>query len=309
MKRLLLLITLLLPIWTTAWAQETSPAEFQRRYSSLVARVGPGGLGVETLLDKWEAAYPGDVQQMLARFSFCLTRSRSVKVIQLDRDRYLGKEPILPLKDSTGKKCNFFEDYDYDEDLYAAANLYIDTAIQAQPYRLDYRMAKIDAMLAFEKDMPEMTLVQLKALADKNYKEKPVWEHESLENVTQEQFKALMQDYCVALFRLGSDASAQAFKDFSLHMLGYCKNDPLFLDNLGSYYLVKRDYKQALKYFDQVLKKHPGDMTALKNCLLLARSKKDVKMEKKYLALMAKNGATETDRQSAQMRLNAFQGR
>ena len=68
----------------------------------------------------------------------------------------------------------------------------------------------------------------------------------------------------------------------------------------------KKDYKKSQKYFDQVLKKHPGDMTALKNCILMARTRKDVKMEKKYLALMAAHGETETDRASAQARLSAY---
>ena len=69
---------------------------------------------------------------------------------------------------------------------------------------------------------------------------------------------------------------------------------------------MKKDYKNARKHFDQVLKKHPGDMTALKNCLLLARSSKDVKLEKKYLAMMAQHGETETDRESARIRLEAY---
>ena len=47
-------------------------------------------------------------------------------------------------------------------------------------------------------------------------------------------------------------------------------------------------------------------MTALKNGILLSRTKKDVKLEKKYLEMMALNGATETDRASAQARLDAY---
>lgn len=305
MKRILLIISLLAAVFAAS-AQEITRAEYLRKYTNLVNRVGPGGLGVETLLDKWEAEWPDDPQQMLARFSFCITRARSTQIVQLDKDRYLGRDPIIPMKDSTGRKCNYFEDYEFDEDLYAQANLCINKAIEARPFRLDYRMAKIDAMLAFEKEQPEMTLVELKALADKNAKERPVWEYEGLDRVSEDQFKAFMQDYCVALFRLGSDASAEAFRDLSAHLLTYYKNEPLFLNNLGSYYLVKNDYKQAQKYFDMVLKKHPDDMSALKNSLLMARAKKDPKLEKKYLALMAQHGATETDRASAQMRLDAF---
>ena len=55
-----------------------------------------------------------------------------------------------------------------------------------------------------------------------------------------------------------------------------------------------------------MLKKHPEDMTALRNCILMARTQKDVKLEKKYLALMARYGETETDRKSAQDRLEAY---
>ena len=78
------------------------------------------------------------------------------------------------------------------------------------------------------------------------------------------------------------------------------------MNNLAGYYLVKKDIKKAQKYIDQVLKKHPDDMTALKNGMLLSRTKKDTKLEKKYLELMAANGETETDRASAKARLEAL---
>ena len=268
--------------------------------------MGPSGVGVETLLDKWEAAWPDDVQQMLARFSFCFNRSQNATIIQQDKERYLGREPLFPLTDSLGRRSYYFEDYTYDDDLFAQANLAIDRAIAARPHRLDYRMYKIDAMLAYEKGEPDMSLQQLKALADKEFKDHTPWEYEGMPGVDREQFKAFMQDYCVTLFRLGTETSAQAFKSFSEYLLGYCKDEPLYLDNLGSYYLVKKDYKKAQKYFDQVLRKHPGDMTALSNGILMARARKEVKLEKKYLALMAKHGETEQDRNSAQVRLDAY---
>ena len=279
MKRLLLLTLALLPLCALA---QTPQEDYLRRYNNLVERVGPDGLGVETLIDKWEADCPDDIQPLLARFSFCFARSQSSHVIQLDRDRYLGQEPVLPLKDSLGRRCNWFQDYDYDDELYAAANLAIDKAIAMEPLRLNLRFLKINAMMAYEKEQPEMTLIELKNLADKHFKTHPAWEYEGLGSVDDEQFKAFMQDYCVTIFRLGSDSSAQAFKSLSEHLLRYCKDEPMYVDNLGSYYLVKRDYKKALKYYEQVLKKHPDDATALQNGLLLARAKKDAKLEKKF---------------------------
>lgn len=306
MKRFLVIL-LSLSLLVPAQGQETySKEEFLRRYNNLTERVGVGGVGVETLLNKWEEAWPDDVNQYLARFSFCFTRCQSSKVIPLDRERYLGNPPLIPMTDSLGKKVNFFEVYEYDDELFARANSAITQAIAAQENRLDWHFLKINALMAYEKEEPEMTLQELKALADYNFKRKPDWEHEQMGKVSPGQFNALMQDYCAALFRIGSEKSNEAFRALSEHMLGYCKDEPMFLDNLGSYYLIKKDYKKAQKYFDQVLKKHPSDMTALKNCILMARSRKDVKMEKKYLTLMARHGETETDRRSAQTRLDAY---
>ena len=289
MKRILIIMTAaLLPLF--ALAQETlSQEEFLRRYSNLAERVGPAGLGVETLLNKWEATWPEDPQLYLARFRFCYARCQSSRVEELPVDKYLGEAPLLPITDSLGKKHNYFEVTDFDDDLFAQANTAIGQAINLKPWHLDYRMAKIDALMAYEKDKPEMTLQELKALADKHYKEHPVWEYEAMEGgVTEEQFRAFMQDYCVAIFRLGSDTSAEAFKSLSEHLLTYCKDEPLYVNNLGSYYLVKKDYKKARKYYEQVLKKHPDDLMALQNMVLMARVSKDDKLKKKYQPLLAK---------------------
>ena len=306
MKRFFTVLTCVVIALPMIAQESISKEDYLRRYNNLTGRVGPAGVGVETLLDKWEEAWPDDINQMLGRFSFCFSRCRQEKLVQMDRDRYLGQPPLIPMTDSLGNKVNYFEVFEYDDDLFAAANSAISKAIAARENRLDWRFYKIDAMMAYEKEKPEMTLQELKALIDYNFKRKPDWEHEALGTVNQEQFKALMQDYCAALFRIGTDTSAEAFKSLSEHLLTYCKDEPLYMDNLGSYYLVKKDYKKARKYFDQVLKKHPGDMSALKNCILMARSQKDTKLEKKYLALMAVHGETETDRASAQARLDAF---
>ena len=305
MKRFLtLLAALVLPLSLLA---QTSQEDYIRRYNNLTSRVGASGVGVETLLDRWAEDYPDDLQQLLARFAFWFNKGQSSNVIQLPQDRYLGRDPLVPMTDSLGRKNNYFEDIVYDDESFGLALEALDKAVALNPQRLDLRLLRIDALTAYEKGSPDMALAALKSLVDENYKQHPAWTHESLDKVDDEVFKALVQDYCVAFFRLGTDSSAEAFKALSEHCLTYSKDDPLFLDNIGSYWLVsKKDYKKAQKYYDQVLKKHPDDVTAIRNCLLLARTKKDVKMEKKYLAMMAKYGETDVDRASASARLEAL---
>ncbi len=305
MKRIIMTI-LALALMAGASAQ-TTKEDFQRRYQNLVDRVGAGGIGVEPLLIKWEAAFPEDLNMLEAKFSYYLQKSVTPTIIILSQDRYLGREPVVPLKDSTGRSVNYFEDYQYSDSLFALAGSALDKAISIAPSRFDYRLAKTNSYIGYEKESPDMALQYILGIVAYNYSSKPEWTYPGMEKVDNEVFCALIQDCCYSFFRIGSPFSQEAFRQLSEEMLRYNKDNPLFLDNMGSYWLVaKRDSKKALKYYNKVLKKHPDDLTAIRNCILLARNDKNIKLEKKYLPMLVKYGETENDRNSAKARLTAL---
>ena len=305
MKRIAFALSALLLSITLA--AQTTQDEFQKRYELLSGRLGPGGVGIETLINKWEAAFPDDCNMLEAKYSYYISKCTSSKVIKLSQDKYLGNDPILPMKDSTGVAQNFFEDLEYNDSLFTLAVKSLDKAISLRPKRLDYRLAKVSSYIGYEKECPDMAMQDLKAIIDYNYSSKPTWEYPGINPVDNEAFCSLIQDYCYSFFRIGSAQSAEAFRDLSEKMLSFNPNQPLYLDNMGSYYLVfQKDSKKALKYYNKVLKKHPDDITAIRNCVVLARKDKNVKLEKKYLEMMVRYARAESDRLSAEGRLTVL---
>ena len=60
-----------------------------------------------------------------------------------------------------------------------------------------------------------------------------------------------MQEYCYTLFAIGSAQSRDAFFNLSQHLSETFPENMQFVTNMGSYYLLKEDYKTALKYFEE----------------------------------------------------------
>lgn len=285
--------------------REKQIKEYSDRYELLVSRLGPAGVGVETLLDKWAALDSSDVNLLAARFSYYFAKSQTSEIVQKNQKKYLGAEPVLTLKDSTGTDVHYFQETFYNDSLYAISVKNIDKAIRLYPDRLDLRFLKATSLIAYEKDSPDMALSYLERLIDENGAGDMAWEYPGFDTGGSF-FQDTIQEYCYAFFNTGTPGAYSAFLDLSVKMLEYYPKNTVFLSNIGSYYLVAQyDYKTALKYYNKVLKIKPDDYTAIKNCVLIARKQKNVKLEKKYLPMLVKYG-TESDKLAAEARLNSL---
>lgn len=308
MKKFLIpaLVAVLVSIQFPAHAQKPSQADYLDRYTLLVNKLGVEGVGVETLLQRWGKDYPDDMDMLLGKFTYYLSKSQSNSMEKIDASKYLGEAPTLTLKDSLGNDVNYFQVTNYDDELFGQATQAIDKAIGLAQDRLDLRLYKIAALIGYEKGSPDMALSGLKELIDYDGHSHPTWIYPGLEPGP-DLFPSLVQEYCYTFFRQATPASYEAFKEVSEKMAGYYPKNTVFLTNIGSYYLVyKHDSKNALKMYNKVLKKDPGDYTAIKNCVLLARSDKNKKLEKKYLAMLSKVTPDETEKMQAEARLKSL---
>ncbi len=289
-----------------------SPSElsetYSGRYDLVVSKLGYAGVGVETILNQWEEVDPMNGKMLVAKFNYYFTKSQSTSVTVRPEKKYLGADPVLSLKDSTGTDVYYFQEVFYDDSLFSMAMSYLDKAVAAEPLRIDLRFTKATALMSYEKDSPDMALSYLLGLVDKNVTENCKWEYPGAE-LGEDFFSQSMQEYCFAFYSLGTPSGYEAFRTLSERMLLVDPKDPVFLANTGTYdFVVAKDLKKALKTYKKVLKIKPGDYTALKNCVLLARQQNDVKLEKKYLSEFI-SCAPENERLAARARLEYLSGK
>lgn len=274
---------------------------YEQRYNLLVSKLGPAGVGVETILNSWEQADSTDSKMLLGKFNYYFAKAQTTEVVAKPTRKFLGMDPVLTLKDSTGTDIFYFQESFYDDELYGLAMKAADKAVRLYPEKLDFRFLKANAYIAYEKESPDMALAYLLSLVDESVSRK-VWLYND-EQADPTFFSEAMLEYCFSFYTIGTPASLNAFLALSERMNEIDPKNPGFMNNIGSYYLVaKNDYKTALKYYNKVLKSYPDDYTAIKNCVLLARKQNNVKLEKKYLQKLAQHGS-EAEKLAAQSRL------
>lgn len=255
---------------------------YENRYNLLVAQVGPAGVGVETLLDKWQAADSTDRKMLTARFDYYFAKSQSEEVVKKSRKKYLGMDPLLSLKDTTGASVYYFREVFYDDEYFARALKAADKVAALYPDDLDYRFLKANALVAYEKESPDMALAYLSDLIAENESRTRPWNYEG-KKMEDSFFSDAMQEYCRTFYTLGSEAAMNVFYNLSKRMYELYPSQVCFLSNMATYHLVaKDDPKTALKLYGKVLKKAKDDETALRNSYVAASKSGNDKLKEKY---------------------------
>ena len=169
------LITIVAALACVFASAQDDAAAFKARYERQVRNVGAAGVGVETILTRWEEAFPEDPAVMEGFYKFWFAKSLGSAVVTRDTRRYLGKDPMFSLRDSTGKERFYFEDNAFVDSLFALSQTYIDRAIATEPCELSYRVDTVTSLMLYEKESPDMATQELLKLIDFQRKSHPEW--------------------------------------------------------------------------------------------------------------------------------------
>lgn len=273
-----LTIVLLALLSVQAFAQvDGDAARFKASYERQVRNVGPAGVGVETIINKWEAAAPQDPDMFAARFNWFFAKSKGTEVVQKEGRKYLGAEPMLSLKDSLGRDVNYFEVPTFAEPLYADGMRAIDKAIELRPAEMRYRFYKITALLEYEGESPDLASQELMSMIDKYASSKGKgWTLDGNPS-DEEVFCQAVGEYCYSFFHLGTEHGYEYFRKVSERMNKLYPRNTVFIDDIGAYWQVARNNSgKAMKYYKKALKINPDDYVAKKNISIiqLSQSKK-----------------------------------
>lgn len=250
---------------------QTTAEEFKGRYERLVRTVGYYGVGIETLLDRWEEAFPDDMAVPQARFNYFYHKSLTSHLVAMPgARRFLGKEPVMKLKDENGEEIPYFEEEEFDEELFSEALKVADAQIAAHPDELRWYYLKISGLAAYEKDSPELATMQILKLINRDAQH-PAWTLDG-KPAGQEVFLQGIGEYCANFFQTDTPDCYEYFYRISEKMTKQYPKSAVFVANIGSYWQVARkNPKQAVKYYKKALKIDPDDYAANTNLKIVER--------------------------------------
>ena len=142
MKKIYLMLMILISTTMTGQTQQ-----YEQKYKLLVSKLGPAGVGIETVLNNWEKVDSTDEKLLLARFDYYFNKGKSSQIVTKETRKYLGMDPVLTLKDSLDRPVYYFQEPLFDDELYGQALAAADKAVAFYPDKLDFRFLKANAYI------------------------------------------------------------------------------------------------------------------------------------------------------------------
>lgn len=258
-------------------AAQSDAAGFKAAYDRQVKNVGLSGIGVQTIIERWERLDANDLDMLEAKFSYYYAKSRRTEVVPKSKRKYLGQKPMLTLKDTLGNDVFYFEEPVFTDSLFAKGMTSIGKAISLSPKELRYRFYEISSLMDYEKESPDLAVEKINSLIDEYQSDKSGWTLDAQEAGDDVVCQAV-GEYCYNLFNIASESSYEYFLKISEKMNKLYPSNTVFIDNIGTYYQVaQHNDKKAVKYYKKALKIDPEDYAALTNMRIIRSSqlKKD----------------------------------
>jgi tetratricopeptide (TPR) repeat protein len=235
----------------------------------------------------WENAQPNNAELYVAYFNYYFNKSRS-EILHLETHSGPGENVIL--KDSTGKTAGFiYSGYQYNDSLFNLGQHYVDEGIKRNPRRLDLYFGKVYSwgeIGRFDKYQAELLkVIDLSARINYNW----LWSDDKIIEDSKNHFKGVIQSYCNELFNL-NPPKFDVIKAISQKMIFYFPQDIEYYSNIGSCYAMQGDYKKGLEYFKKAFSLNSKDIIVLNNLAYSYEQLKDYVNAIKFYNLVIKYG-------------------
>lgn len=260
--------------------------DFKKQFKALFDKNDVAGQ--EKLLQNWEKSRPDDPELYVSYFNFYLNKSRR-EVVSLNsvptsedsiRMTKTDDEKVVAYLGSATK----YEKADFDK-----AIEYLDKGIEKFPNRLDMRFGKIAAFRKIE-NYRIFTDEIVKAIDYSNVnKNQWLWTNDESVKEPKKVFLSSLQDYFVQVYDSG-DENIEYLKTIAENVLKYYPDSVENLSNLAIYYMLKKDYENALTHLLKAEKLAPADPVIVGNIAWTYYLKGDKVNSLKYYELLKKYG-------------------
>ena len=207
---------------------------------------------VSALFDLWEAQAPNDENLYITAFNHYLTFCRERRVIM----------PIQTDSSDTSSEGYISDEVFFNDSLFNISQAFIQKGINANPRRLDMHFGKIHALwLKGDHRSQTSEILGVIEIGDK-IKQDWLWTDNERPENPKELFTSSIYQYVANLY--GAD-KFDYVRQISERMIRSFPKEIANYSNLGATYLIKADYKNALKYFKKAYKLDNKDIIVLNN--------------------------------------------